>query len=212
MGVEFYGVHNMKYLQLFKYSKKAKKNLFDFIEPKEEWIPVSEFPFKIIPWAKSFLDYKEISTNNSAKKNLEEFLIKFKELLEGKSIDISKEVIKTIAKYIEEGASGGLAQLEQMYKEDKRVRDVFFTWLGERGYRKPRKDDELRELLRLILKEQLYTFSMKILFYLVLQSIDVEMASRLREDISKVELHEPHLFKSVFDALFKYAIEKNWRF
>jgi len=210
LGVEFYGIHNMKYLQLFKYAKHPTKKvtLLNFIEPKEGWVPVSDFPFKIIPWAKSILDYKEISTNSSARRNLENFLIKFRELLEGKSIDISKEVIETIASYIEKGSSEGLAQLEQLYKGNKSIRKIFLNWLGERGYQKPGNDDELRKFLRLMLKEQLYTFSMKILFYLVLQSIDVEMASRLREDVSKIELLDPVLFKKVFDALFEYAIER----
>lgn len=118
----------MKYLQMFRYVEKPihEKNLLDFIQSEEKWTPVSVFPFKIVPWAESIFDYKEISTNKQAQKNLEEFLIKFKEVLEGKSIDLSKEVIDTIGMYIEEGSSKGLAQLEQLYKKDENVREIFF--------------------------------------------------------------------------------------
>ena len=91
----------------------------------------------------------------------------------------------------------------------------FSTWLGERGIRRPKNDNDLRKLLRLMLKEQLYTFSMKILFYLVLQSIDAEMASKLRESVDK-EFSDPIMFKimfkKVFDALFDYAIERTGDF
>ncbi len=88
-------------------------------------------------------------------------------MLEGRSINLTKDVIETIAGYIEKGASNGLTQFEQLYKENKTVRSIFLDWLGERGYQKP-MNDELRKLLKLLLKEQLYTFSMKVLFYLVL--------------------------------------------
>ena len=49
---------------------------------------------------------------------------------------------------------------------------------------------------------------MKVLFYLVLQSIDAEMAAKLKENLASVELSDPLTFKRIFDMLFTYAIDK----
>jgi len=179
--VLFYGIHNMKYLNLFKFLQKEQRErtLLDFIEEKKTlWISVSNFPFKIIPWAKSIDDYKQISINNRAKENLQDFLLKFKEILEGKTLDLSSDVIGAIRRYIEEGANRGLTKFEDMYRHnEENIRGLFEAWLNERGLSKPKNDSQLREFLSLMIKEQLYTFSMKVLFYLVLQSIDAEMAA-----------------------------------
>jgi hypothetical protein len=158
--VLFYGIHNMKYLNLFKFVQKEQreKTLLDFIEGKKTlWVPVSNFPFKIIPWAKSIDDYKQISTNNRAQENLQDFLLKFKEILEGKTLDLSSDVIEAIRRYIEEGANRGLTKFEDMYKRnEENVRELFEAWRSERGLDKPKNDSRLREFLGLMIKEQLY--------------------------------------------------------
>ena len=215
LGMQFYGIHNMKYLKLFQWKVKPKeKTLLDFIEERRDnWVPVSDFPFKIMPWVKSINDYKQISANRQARKNLEEFLLRFKEILEGKTLDLSKDVIETIKRYIEEGASRGLSQIEFMYRSRKEnVYNLFEEWRKERGIKKPKNDNKLRELLTLMLKEQLYTFSMKVLFYLVLQSIDAEMATRLKENLAAIEPSDPEFFKKIFDMLFEYAIQRTGDF
>ncbi|MHA1829280.1 MAG: HsdM family class I SAM-dependent methyltransferase [Candidatus Heimdallarchaeaceae archaeon] len=215
LGMQFYGIHNMKYLKLFQWKVKPKeRTLLDFIEERRDnWVPVSDFPFKIMPWVRSINEYKQISANRQARKNLEEFLLRFREILEGKTFDLSKDVIETIKRYIEEGASKGLSQIEFMYKSRKNnVYGLFEEWRKERGIKKPKNDNELRELLTLMLKEQLYTFSMKVLFYLVLQSIDAEMATKLKENLAAIEPSDPEFFKKIFEMLFQYAIQRTGDF
>lgn len=215
-GVNFYGIHNMKYLKLSKYvaGEKREKTLLDFIgEKRADWASVSDFPFKVMPWVKSIDGYKQISTNRQAQRNVEDFLLKFKEILEGKALDLSRDVIDTVKRYIEEGASRGLPKFEDLYRnKEKSVSELFEEWRKERGIKKPKNDNQLREFLTLLLKEQLYTFSMKVLFYLVLQSIDAEMAVKLKEKLVSIEPSDPELFKKIFDMLFNYAIERTGDF
>jgi len=215
-GVNFYGIHNLKYLNIFKYVAKEKreKTLLEFMGTKRaDWASISDFPFRIMPWVKSINEFKQISTNNEAKKNLSEFLLRFKEILEGKSLDLSAEVIETVKRYIEEGASHGLTKFEYLYKAgEKDVRTLFEDWRKERGIEKPKNDDKLRDFLTLMIKEQLYTFSMKVLFYLVLQNIDAEMSAKLKENLASIEPSDSELFQKIFDMLFKYAIERTGDF
>ncbi|MCD6325620.1 N-6 DNA methylase [Candidatus Bathyarchaeota archaeon] len=214
-GIRFYGIHNMKYLKLMKYVKEqAPKTLLDYFGKAEGsgWVPASDFPFQIIPWAESIEDYKQISINREARRNLEAFLLKFKEIIEGKSVDLSADVISTIRECIELGAKAGSAKLFSYYKRNEGIHRLFEEWLKERGYRRPDDDNELRRLLELMIKEQLYTFSMKILFYLVLQSIDAEMASSLKEKLDSINFTDPNLFKKAFDMLFQYAVDKTHDF
>ena len=77
LGMQFYGIHNMKYLKLFQWKVKPKeRTLLDFIEERRDnWVPVSDFPFKIMPWIKSINDYKQISANRQARKNLKSFYL-----------------------------------------------------------------------------------------------------------------------------------------
>ncbi len=214
--VNFYGIHNMKYLKLSKYvgGEKRKKTLLDYIgEKKDEWTSVSDFPFRIMPWVKSINEYKQISTSRQARKNLGEFVLRFKEILEGKTLDLSKDVIETVRRYIEEGASKGLTKLEYLYKSnEKSVRKLFEEWRKERGIKKPKNDNQLREFLTLMLKEQLYTFSMKVLFYLVLQSINADMSAKLKENLTAIEPSDSEIFKKIFDILFSYAIDRTGDF
>jgi len=215
-GVKFYGIHNMKFLKLFKYvaGEKREKTLLDFVgEKRADWASVSDFPFKIMPWVKSIDEYKQISVSRDARKNLEELLLRFKEILEGKTLDLSKDVIETVRRYIEEGAGRGLTKLEDLHRRNEQnIRDSFEEWRKERGIEKPKNDNQPREFLTLMLKEQLYTFSMKVLFYFVLQSIDAEMAAKLQQDFASVELSDSKLFKQIFDILFSYAIDKTGDF
>lgn len=214
--VNFYAIHNMKYLKLSKYvaEKRREKTLLDFIgEKRVNWASVSDFPFKIMPWVKSINEYKQISTSRQAQKNLEEFLLRFKEILEGKTLDLSRDVIDTVKKYIEEGAVKGLPKLEDLYRsKEKNVDELFEIWRNERGIDKPKNDNQLREFLTLMLKEQLYTFSMKVLFYIVLQSIDADMATKLKENLASIEPSDSELFKKIFDMLFSYAVERTGDF
>jgi len=77
----------------------------------------------------------------------------------------------------------------------------------------PRNDAELRNFLKLLLKEQIYTFTMKLLFYLVLQSIDADMATKLQESIKPIEnAQDPEYFKNIANELFNYAISKTGDF
>jgi len=210
--VYYYGVHNLKYLKLFKYisDKEPQKKINHFILPSEnEWRPISEFPFKIMPWVTSINDFKQISTVRDARKNLESFFLIFKEALEGKIIDLSKDVIESIRLYIEQGASYSTSQMENLYKTNKHnVRNIYEEWRNKRGITKPRTDDELRKLLTLMIKEQLYTFVMKILFYYVLQSTNAELANQLNENLGKIEISDKSLFKKLFNVLFEFAIKK----
>lgn len=215
-GVNFYGIHNLRYLSIFKYVAKEKreKTLLEFMGTKKaDWASVSDFPFRIMPWVKSINDFKQISVNNEAQRNLSEFLLKFKEILEGKSLDLSAEVIQIIKRHIEEGASRSLTKFEDLYKSgEKNVRTLFEDWRKERGIEKPKNDDKLRDFLTLMIKEQLYTLSMKVLFYLVLQNIDAEMSAKLKENLATIEPSDAELFQRIFDMLFKYAIEKTGDF
>jgi type I restriction-modification system DNA methylase subunit len=212
----FYGIHNLRYLNVFKYVTKDKreKTLLEFMGTKRsDWTPISDFPFGIMPWVRSINDFKQISANNEAKRNLGEFLLSFKEILEGKSIDLSLEAIQKVRQHIEKGASQSLTKFEDLYRTgEKDVRELFEDWRKERGIQKPKNDNQLREFLNLLLKEQLYTFSMKVLFYLVLQNIDTEMAPKLKQNLASVELSDSGLFKDIFDTLFKYAIERTGDF
>jgi methylase of polypeptide subunit release factors len=215
-GVNFYGIHNLKYLSIFKYIAKEKrdKTLLEFMGTKRaDWASISDFPFRIMPWVKSINGFKQISTNNEAQKNLSEFLLRLKELLEGKSLDLSAEVIEIVKRHIEEGASQGLAKFEYLYKSgEKNVRTLFDDWRKERGIEKPKNDDKLRDFLTLMIKEQLYTLSMKVLFYFVLQNIDTEMSAKLKENLATIEPSDAGLFQKIFDMLFKYAIERTGDF
>ena len=102
-GVNFYGIHNLKYLNIFKYVAKEKreKTLLEFMGTKKaDWASISDFPFRIMPWVKSITEFKQISTNNQAQKNVSELLLRFKETLEGKSLDLSAEVIEIVKRHI----------------------------------------------------------------------------------------------------------------
>ncbi len=211
LDMSFYGLHNMRYLKLFRYAirRKQQRTMLDYVgKRREPWVPVSDFPFQIMPWVNSIEDYKQISVNRQAVQNLEQFLLQFKEILEGKTLDLSREVIETIKRYVMDGASKGLGRLENAYKTNLAIRQIFENWVKERGLEKPRNDNELRRLLELMLKEQLYTFSMKVLFYIVLQSIDTEMATKLKENLVNIGPSDPEIFKKVFDSLFEYAIQR----
>ena len=63
-----------------------------------------------------------------------------------------------------------------------------------------------------MIKEQLYTLSMKVLFYFVLQNIDAEMSSKLKENLADIEPSDAELFQKIFDMLFKYAMERTGDF
>lgn len=213
-GVNLYGIHNMKYLKLFRHVVKPEKTLLDFMGVKREnWASVSDFPFKIIPWVKSIDEYKQISVNRQARENLEDFLLTLREILEGKTLDLSSDVIDTVRRRIEEGANRGLTKLEYLYKsKEDNVHQLFEEWRKERGIKKPENDNQLREFLTLMLKEQLYTFSMKVLFYLVLQSIDADISAKLKENLASIEPSDSELFKKIFEMLFNYAIERTGDF
>ncbi|MEM4959162.1 MAG: N-6 DNA methylase [Nanopusillaceae archaeon] len=213
---EFYGIHNMRFLKLFRYVKEERRRtIVDYLSGTKpsQWVPVSDFPFPIIPWITSIEDYKEISTSKEARQNLESFLLRFKEILEGKTLDLTNEVIKTIRNFIEEGASAGRDQLKIRYDTKKEVRELVDNFLRERGFERPKNDNELKGLLLLVLKEQIYTFTIKLLFYIVLQSIDAEMSEKLRQNVELLEKAEdPDIFKETAEKLFKYAIEKTGDF
>ena len=216
-SVCFYGIHNLKYLSVFKYATKEKgKNtgLLEYMGVKSsDWVSISDFPFRIMPWVRDISEFKQISTNNQARKNLSDFLLKFKEILEGKSLDLSAEVIEVVKRYIEEGASHGLTRYEDLYRTgEKNVRNLFEDWRRERAIQKPKNDEELRAYLTLMIKEQLYTLSMKVLFYFVLQNIDAEMSSKLKENLADIEPSDADLFQKIFDMLFKYAMERTGDF
>ena len=86
--------------------------------------------------------------------------------------------------------------MEFLYKRDSQARKLIEDWFSERSL-KPKNDNQLREYLALLLKEQLYTFSIKVLFYLVLQSIDTKMASKLQEKLKGNPFDDPLLFKAI---------------
>jgi type I restriction-modification system DNA methylase subunit len=211
-GVKFYGLHNMKYIKFFKYVGE-KKTLTDYIESGEGWVPVTDFPFPIIPDAQSIAEYKRISTDQQAKDNLRDFLRRFKDTLEGKMLDLSRYVIMRLRELIENGSSSGVAQLYDKYRRDNNIHSLVESWLEERGLERPKNDNELREYLNLMLKEQIYTFTIKLLFYLVLQSLDSEMAKRLKEGITSLKNpKDEEYFKRVAGELFKYAMDRTGDF
>ncbi|RSN75111.1 MAG: hypothetical protein DSO07_07370 [Thermoproteota archaeon] len=200
-NVKFYGLHNMKYLKLFKYTEN------------EEWVPATDFPFPIIPDAKSIAEYKRISTDNSARDYLTQFLVRFREMLEGRTLDLSRDVIEKLRRLIESSASKGREQLLGKYREDENIRSLVESWLRERGFEKPKNDNELRKYLDLMLKEQIYTFTIKLLFYLVLQSLDPEMARKLKENITPLkESKDETFFRIMAKELFDYAIARTGDF
>ena len=51
-----------------------------------DWVSISDFPFRIMPWVRNIAEFKQISTNSEARKNLSDFFLKFKEILEGKTL------------------------------------------------------------------------------------------------------------------------------
>lgn len=209
LGVNLYAVHNMRYLKLFKYTAGRQPTILDFFEDRaQQWVPVSDFPFKIMPWVSSLREYRQISTNNEARRNVERFLLSLRGILEGRTLDLSNEVVETIRGLIEEGANNrALAELTDLYRNSEEIRKIVEVWRGERGIEKPQNDNELKSQLQLLLKEQLYTFSMRVLFYLLLlQSIDAEMAGRLKETVRLLEeVWDAETFKRVTDVLFKYG-------
>lgn len=212
----FYGIHNMKFLSIFKYVAKERPRkvlLTEYMGQKRaDWATITDFPFRIMPWVRSIEEYKQISTHRQARDNLSSFLLRFKEVLEGKALDLSSEVIEAVRGHIEEGAGHGLTKIEDLYKTDeKNVRAIFGKWLKERGIQKPKDDEELRHLLTLMIKEQLYTLSMKILFYFVLQNIDTEIQAELKEKF-KVMPSDAEYFQRELELLFEYAIDKTGDF
>ena len=215
-NVLFYGIHNLKFLKLFKYAPRStdQTTIDEYINPREEnWIPISEFPFQIMPWVNTIEDFKQISESKKARENLVNFFLNFKEILENKTIDLSVEVIKTIRTYITEGASFGVSQMESLYQTNaSNVQTIFENWRQKRGIQKPKTDNNLRELLSLMIKEQIYTFILKVLFYYVLQGISSEMAEQLDENLKNIELSDATLFKNIFKVLFDFAIEKTGDF
>ncbi len=215
-NVKFYGIHNLKYLKLLKYAPRSttQTTMVEYINPQENnWVPISEFPFQIMPWVNSIEDFKQISNNKKARENLINFFLNFKEVLEDKTIDLSVEVIKTIRAYITEGASFGVSQMERLYQNNTfNVQTIFEDWRQKRGIKKPRNDNNLRQLLSLMIKEQIYTFILKVLFFYVLQGISSEMAEQLDENLKDIELSDATLFKKIFKLLFDFAIEKTGDF
>ena len=215
-GVCFYGIHNLKYLSIFKYVGKENRkdiSLNEWIgQKKADWASITDFPFRIMPWVKSISEYKTISTHREARNNLTSFLLKFKELLEGKSLDLSFEVIDVVKRHIEDGASHGLTRMEDLYNTgENNVRVLFEDWLKGRGIQKPKDNAELRVLLTQMIKEQLYTLSMKVLFYFVLQHIDAEMSAKLKEKFN-VMPSDAEYFQKNLETLFEYAMEKTGDF
>ena len=215
-GICFYGIHNLKYLSVFKYVKEKNKNvtLTEFMGNKSsDWASISDFPFRIMPWVRNISEFKQISTNSESRKNLSDFLLKFKEILEGKTLDLSTDVIEVVKRYIEQGASHGLSKYIDLYRTgEKDVKNLFEDWRKERAIQKPKDDKELRAFLTLMIKEQLYTLSMKVLFYFVLQNIDSEMSSKLKENLADIEPSDADLFQKIFEMLFKYAMERTGDF
>lgn len=70
----------------------------------------------------------------------------------------------------------------------------------------------MKEILQYVLKEAIYTFIMKVMFYYILQTEDADMANKLKQDIAELKPSEPELFKKIFDEVFKYAIERTGDF
>ena len=166
-----------------------------------------------MPWVNSIDDFKQISQNRRARENLESFFLNFKEVLENKTIDLSKEVIKTIRTYIEQGASFGLSQMKNLYtKNTSKVTDIFEDWRKKRGIGKPKNDTALNRYLTLMIREQIYTFVLKVLFYNVLQGINKEMAEKLDQNLTEIQLSDTTLFKDIFSLLFDFAIKKSGDF
>lgn len=215
-NVNFYGIHNLKYLKFFKYVTREDLQLKidKFVKPREEdWIPISEFPFQIMPWVNSIEDFKQISQNKRARENLENFFLNFKEVLENKTIDLSKEVISTIRTHIEQGASSGLSQMKNLYSDTtSKVKKIFEDWRKKRGIGKPKNDSALNRYLTLMIREQIYTFILKVLFYNVLQGINKEMAEKLDQNLTEIQLSDTKLFKDIFNLLFDFAIKKSGDF
>lgn len=215
-NVNFYGIHNLKYLKFFKYATREDLQLKigKFVKPREEdWIPISEFPFQIMPWVNSIEDFKQISQNKRARENLENFFLNFKEVLENKTLDLSKEVISTIRTHIEQGASSGLSQMKNLYSDTtSNVKKVFEDWRKKRGIGKPKNDSALNRYLTLMIREQIYTFILKVLFYNVLQGINKEMAEKLDQNLTEIQLSDTELFKDIFNILFDFAIKKSGDF
>ena len=214
-GLRYYGIHNLRYLSIYKYIGDKVAKTLDAYMPSgrhiQHWVSITDFPFKIVPWAKDIQDYKMVSNDVEARKNLSLFLLKFREILDGKILDISSEVICTIRQYIEDGASNGVGKLKFLYDNDPQIRNLILSWLKERTYQ-PKNDNELKKFLNLLLREQLYTFTIKILFYLVLQVKNTELAKKLQENLGNIVLKDPDLFKKIFDSLFQHAIEKTGDF
>lgn len=211
-NVEFYGIHNVRYLELYKYSPPTERqtSLLEFISPSSPWISVTGgIPFEILPNVKELREYS--GKLDTLRSNVERFLLWFKELLEGKSLDISREVISEVSRLIIEASSAGVEQLFHNYYRKGKL-DIFEEWLSERNIRRPRNDSEARKYLKSFVTEQIYTFAMKLIFYQVLQSIDVELSKKLQESLSSLRLVDPVLFKKVTEAIFKYAIERTGDF
>ena len=77
-NVKFYGIHNLKYLKLLKYAPRSttQTTIDEYVNPQESnWVPISEFPFQIMPWVNSIEDFKQISNNKKARENLINFFL-----------------------------------------------------------------------------------------------------------------------------------------
>lgn len=223
--LKFFIVHNMKYADVYMWneykdeSKGARRQatLTDFEKGVPEqttsnWVRAFDFPLPIIPSAKSVKDYKKISLREGVE-NLGRFLIRLKELIEGKKIDLTEEVIERIRVYIEEAANpNAVEQLYNKWKKEEDTRSLVTKILEEKGMENPKNDEEMKEILQYLLKEAIYTFTMKVMFYYVLQTRDAEMASKLKQNLAKLKSNDPELFRDIFQEIFGYAIKKTGDF
>ncbi|WP_029369034.1 HsdM family class I SAM-dependent methyltransferase [Saccharolobus islandicus] len=220
--LKFFIVHNMKYADVYKWDESKGINrqtsLMDFMEGSlkqriSNWVRAFDFPLPIIPKAKSIADYKMISTTREGRENLERFLIRLKEIIEGKTFDLTEEVIERIHGYIEDAANAGaVEQLFNSWKKDNETKTLVTEILKEKGIDIPDTDDEMKERLQYVLKEAIYTFVMKVMFYYILQTKDADMANKLKQDIAELRPSDPELFKKIFDEVFRYAIERTGDF
>ncbi|MGC8773278.1 MAG: HsdM family class I SAM-dependent methyltransferase [Conexivisphaera sp.] len=115
------------------------------------------------------------------------------------SNDPVREIIGEIRGLISGGAANSLNQLRQRYREDEVIRALVDEWMEERGLSPPRDDAGLREILRRLLSEQLYTYAVRMMFYSVLTSNP--------ELDPLAEARNPEAFLAAARSLFAGAIE-----
>jgi len=202
-GLRYFGTHNLKHLLLYQKKKSEKKRLRDFEKPTYAWQLVRPYPWNILPSASKIVDFQ--GRTDEIRDCINEFLMDFKTMLEGKIKPMGPEIVQTIATQLEEIANTGGPWFFEKYKYEKDFQPVFDRWLSSHGIQRPENDERAKAFLKQLAMEQAYTITLKLMFYHVLR-LKYEKLSNKLSDISIAGEITPEILKSMLDSLFRQAV------